>query len=56
MKRRMLELTAQHTGQTLETIEKDSQRDHWFSAQEAKDYGLIDAIFTSSAHAAAAEA
>ena len=56
MKRRMLELTAQHTGQTFETIEKDSQRDNWFSAQEAKDYGLIDEIFTSSAHAAAAEA
>lgn len=56
MKRRMLELTAQHTGQTFDQVEKDSQRDNWFSAQEAKDYGLIDEIFTSSAHAAAAEA
>jgi ATP-dependent Clp protease protease subunit len=56
MKRRMLELTAQMTGKDFETIEKDSQRDNWFTAEEAKDYGLIDEIFTTSAHAAAVEA
>ena len=56
MKHRMLELTAQVTGKDFETIEKDSQRDHWFTAEEAKDYGLIDEIFTTSAHAAAVEA
>jgi len=56
MKHRMLELTALATGKDFETIEKDSQRDNWFSAQEAKDYGLIDEIFTSTAHAAAASA
>jgi ATP-dependent Clp protease protease subunit len=49
-KRRMIELTAQHTGQTQEKIEKDSDRDHWFSAADAKEYGLIDDIFTSAAH------
>ncbi|NUP51059.1 MAG: ATP-dependent Clp protease proteolytic subunit [Catenulispora sp.] len=45
-KRRMAELTAQHTGQTLDKIEKDSDRDTWFSAEEAKEYGLIDDIMT----------
>ena len=56
MKRRMLELTAQHTGKEIERIEKDSQRDNWFTAEQAKEYGLIDEIFTTSAHAAAVEA
>ena len=55
-KRRMIELTAQHTGQTQQKVEKDSDRDHWFSAEEAKEYGLIDAIFTTAAHAAAENA
>jgi ATP-dependent Clp protease, protease subunit len=45
-KKRMAELTAQHTGQTLDKIEKDSDRDTWFSATEAKEYGLIDDIMT----------
>jgi len=50
-KRKMIELTAVHTGQTQEKIEKDSDRDHWFSAEEAKAYGLIDDVITSvSAH------
>ena len=45
-KKRMAELTAQHTGQTLDKIELDSDRDTWFSATEAKEYGLIDDIMT----------
>lgn len=45
-KKRMAELTAQHTGQTLDKIEKDSDRDTWFSSAEAKEYGLIDDIMT----------
>ncbi len=49
-KRRMIELTALHTGQPEAKIEKDSDRDHWFSAEDAKEYGLIDDIFTSAAH------
>jgi ATP-dependent Clp protease protease subunit len=55
-KRRMIELTAQHTGQPQAKVEKDSDRDHWFSAEEAKEYGLIDAIFTTAQHAAAENA
>ncbi|PGH50394.1 ATP-dependent Clp protease proteolytic subunit [Streptomyces sp. Ru87] len=47
-KKRMAELTAFHTGQTVEQITRDSDRDRWFSAQEAKEYGLIDEVMTSA--------
>jgi ATP-dependent Clp protease protease subunit len=33
-----------HTGQTLETIEKDTERDFWMTADEAKGYGVIDEV------------
>ena len=48
-KKRMAQLTALHTNQTYEQIERDSDRDKWFSAEEAKAYGLIDAIMTNAA-------
>jgi ATP-dependent Clp protease, protease subunit len=44
MKRRMAELTAAQTGQTVERITQDADRDRWFTAQEALDYGFIDQI------------
>ena len=40
-------LIAEHTGQSFETIEEDSDRDRWFTAEEAKDYGIIDRVITS---------
>jgi ATP-dependent Clp protease protease subunit len=40
----LLRLIAQHTGQSVETIERDSRRDRWFNAEEAREYGLIDHI------------
>jgi ATP-dependent Clp protease, protease subunit len=43
-KRRMAELTAQHSGQPLEKIQADSERDRWFTAEEAKTYGLVDHV------------
>ena len=43
-KREMAELIAQHSGQSVEQIEKDSDRDKWFTAQEACDYGLFDHV------------
>lgn len=46
-KRRMNELMAQHTGQSLETLERDTDRDRFMSAQEAKEYGLVDDILTT---------
>jgi ATP-dependent Clp protease, protease subunit len=44
LKQMMAERTAYHTGQPLERIEADSDRDRWFTAQEARDYGIIDAV------------
>ena len=49
MKRMMAERIAQHTGQTVERIEEDSDRDRWFTAEEAKDYGLVDQVITRTA-------
>jgi ATP-dependent Clp protease, protease subunit len=46
IKRRMAESIAFHTGQTVEQIEKDSERDRWFTANEAKEYGIIDHVYT----------
>lgn len=43
-KRRMAELTAQHSGQTVEQIQADSERDRWFTAEAARDYGLVDRV------------
>jgi ATP-dependent Clp protease protease subunit len=40
----MLRLISEHTGQPVATVERDSKRDRWFSAEEAKEYGLIDHI------------
>jgi ATP-dependent Clp protease protease subunit len=51
VKKQMAELIAQHTGQPLEQIEKDSDRDRWFSAEEAKSYGFVDHVFSSAAQA-----
>jgi ATP-dependent Clp protease protease subunit len=41
------ELYAKHTGKPLEQIEKDMDRDRFMSAEEAKDYGLIDHVISS---------
>ena len=43
-KQEMAEITAQHTGQTVEQIILDGDRDRWFTAQEALDYGFVDHI------------
>jgi ATP-dependent Clp protease protease subunit len=43
-KREMAELIAQQTGQTVEQIEKDSDRDRWFTARQALEYGFIDHV------------
>ncbi|WP_068123914.1 ATP-dependent Clp protease proteolytic subunit [Nocardioides massiliensis] len=48
IKRVMQELIAQHTGQTLEQIERDSDRDRWFTAQQALEYGFIDKVIGSA--------
>ena len=43
-KQRLNSILAQNTGQTLETIARDTERDNYMTAQEAKDYGLIDMV------------
>jgi ATP-dependent Clp protease protease subunit len=48
LKRMMAERIAFHTGQPVERIEADSDRDRWFTAEEAKDYGFIDAVIERS--------
>lgn len=44
MKEQLSQLTADQTGQSLETILRDNDRDRWFSAAEAKDYGFVDHV------------
>jgi len=44
VKRRMAEMIADHSGQTLEQVQADSERDRWFTADEAKEYGLVDSV------------
>jgi ATP-dependent Clp protease protease subunit len=48
MKREIAEITARHTGQTVETITADSDRDRWFTAPEAQAYGLVDHVAPDS--------
>ncbi|MBJ6726322.1 ATP-dependent Clp endopeptidase proteolytic subunit ClpP [Geomesophilobacter sediminis] len=45
MKERLNELLAEHTGQTVAKVEADTERDYFMSGEEAKAYGIIDAIF-----------
>ncbi len=47
-KKRMAELIAYHSGQTLERITQDSDRDRWFDAEEAQAYGLCDHVVRSA--------
>ncbi|MBN8660240.1 MAG: ATP-dependent Clp endopeptidase proteolytic subunit ClpP [Candidatus Melainabacteria bacterium] len=46
IKRQLNELMAEHTGQSVKTIEKDTDRDNIMTAEEAKEYGLVDAVIS----------
>src|SRR5215468_598609 len=48
IKRTLFERTAFHTGQSVEQIEKDADRDRWFTAEEAKEYGFVDHVIRSA--------
>jgi ATP-dependent Clp protease protease subunit len=48
MKAKLNQILAKHTGQKVEKIEKDADRDYYMSASEAKDYGLIDEMIKTS--------
>jgi ATP-dependent Clp protease protease subunit len=48
LKRVLAERTAFHTGRPIEEIEHDADRDRWFTAEEAKDYGFVDHVIDST--------
>ena len=56
IKQVMNERIAFHTGHTPEEIGRDSDRDRWFTAQEAKDYGIVDHVITKATEVPAASA
>jgi ATP-dependent Clp protease protease subunit len=47
IKRLMAERIAEHTGQTVEQVQADSERDRWFTAEQAREYGIVDRVITS---------
>jgi ATP-dependent Clp protease protease subunit len=47
LKRRIEEIIAQHTGQPLDTVAKDMERDYFMTAEEAKAYGIIDTVIAN---------
>ncbi len=53
LKRMMAERIAHHTGQPVERIEADSDRDRWYTAEEARDYGIVDRVIERAAQAEA---
>ena len=48
IKKVLFELISKHTGQALEQVETDADRDRWFTAEEAREYGFIDKVITST--------
>ena len=54
LKRKLNEMLAQHTGQSIETIERDTDRDNFMSAEDAVKYGLIDKVLKNRTESAAA--
>ena len=48
VKKQIAELNAENTGQPVERIQEDSEHDRWFSAHEAKQYGLVDDVLTQA--------
>jgi ATP-dependent Clp protease protease subunit len=52
IKHQMAELIAYHTGQTVEQVTKDSDRDRWFGADEAKEYGFVDHVVRNASQLA----
>jgi ATP-dependent Clp protease protease subunit len=49
LKRRIEEIIAQHSGQPLETVSSDMERDYFMTADEAKQYGIIDTVIANRA-------
>jgi ATP-dependent Clp protease protease subunit len=47
LKRRLEEILSEHTGQEIEKVSRDTDRDYFMSSQEAKDYGIIDTVISN---------
>jgi len=48
IKRQLFKLISEHTGQPVEQVERDADRDRWFTAEAAKEYGFIDHVVESA--------
>ena len=46
LKKELYTIISEHSGQPYKKIEKDSDRDYWMTAEEAKEYGMIDTVLT----------
>ncbi|MCH5347500.1 MAG: ATP-dependent Clp protease proteolytic subunit, partial [Muribaculaceae bacterium] len=51
LKHELYEIIANHSGQSIEKVEHDGDRDYWMTAEEAKAYGMIDQVLIKSQHA-----
>lgn len=50
LKKELYQIIADHSGQPFDKVERDSDRDYWMTAQEAKAYGMIDEVLTKAKH------
>ena len=50
LKKELYNIIAEHSGQPLEKVERDSDRDYWMTAAEAKEYGMIDDVLVRAKH------
>ena len=50
LKKELYQIIADHSGQSLEKVERDSDRDYWMTAEEAKNYGMIDEVLIKARH------
>ena len=49
LRTRLYEILAEHTGQNIDVIKQDTDRDHWLTAEHAADYGFLDVVLESAA-------
>ena len=52
IRQRLNQLMAEHTGQSLESIERDTERDRFMNAEQSKEYGLVDEVVSSRSSSA----
>ena len=50
LKKELYNIISVHSGQPFEKVERDSDRDYWMTAEEAKDYGMIDNVLVKAKH------